>query len=754
MAAPNLSELAQKRFEVVRSPDGRITNYYDKQTGRTLSQTEFNNFIQQQAGSPSGLQAFEPNSIGSIMGRANEMLPFAQQLGLGQPGVLPLEQQHPDVLTGTVAAGGPRPDLGMPKPTVTLSPFSAGGGPRLPTSTPTKAGTGIGVPQSAPTVTGTGMAPPVAQPSTVATFPSGTAPVTLSPFGPGGGPRLPTSTPTRVGTGVAVPQSSPTRAGTVFTPANAITQAEADAVRQEVIGNAMKNSIPNARYASDLMMPSSQPTIQGQGLPGPAGIWPPSIPKPTGRAPMPPMPAPPPAGAPNAAVRSWFGKLSGKQKAALGAVGAGVGYAVMNKAADTARKQSTAAIETGPTSFDEMLDPITGRPITSFKTSKTEGPTSFDEMLDPITGKPITSFKTPKVEQPTPKKAIPSRAANVLRAASAAQGQAAPQQETASAAASGADKVPVTTSGRPDYNYYAEMMNAADRNDAYARDLINLKEQARMAAIDAGARGEKFRFVPVKDYMNNRIIFVNAGGNDVVLDMNDPRQGVEYQKLLEKSGVDAATMTDWMHRSSRPMLRYMQPAGGNRDVTPDFGYMRRSVELGEGKPAASTTMATQAPTSAMKQSGNIDLNNRPVVKNADGSISTVRSMSIGTPEGEVLIPTISPDGRVLSENEAIDLFRKTGKHLGIFNTPGQATEYAKQLSSRQGQTYGNASTSEMPTPTAKAPSRPEPQPTSVASVAPTTSAEETDKQLPWTDDQRSALQALRSFRLKSSRFGG
>jgi hypothetical protein len=69
--------------------------------------------------------------------------------------------------------------------------------------------------------------------------------------------------------------------------------------------------------------------------------------------------------------------------------------------------------------------------------------------------------------------------------------------------------------------------------------------------------------------------------------MNDPRQGVEYQKLLDKSGVDSATMTDWMHRSSRPMLRYMQPAGGARDVTPDFGYARRSVEMGEGNTAAS-----------------------------------------------------------------------------------------------------------------------------------------------------------------------
>lgn len=179
---------------------------------------------------------------------------------------------------------------------------------------------------------------------------------------------------------------------------------------------------------------------------------------------------------------------------------------------------------------------------------------------------------------------FPSRAGSLLQSESARVRTATSGPEAAGAPTQGAatDKVPVTTSGKPDYNYYAEMMNAADRNDAYARDLINLKEQARMAAIDAASRGEKFRFVPVKDYMNNRIIFVNAGGNDVVLDMNDPYQGAEYQKLLDKAGIDPTTMTDWMHRSSKPMLRYMQPAGGARDVTPDFGFTRRSVEMGEG----------------------------------------------------------------------------------------------------------------------------------------------------------------------------
>lgn len=103
--------------------------------------------------------------------------------------------------------------------------------------------------------------------------------------------------------------------------------------------------------------------------------------------------------------------------------------------------------------------------------------------------------------------------------------------------------------------------------------------------------------------------------------------------------------------------------------------------------------------------GNIDLSTRPIVPNADGTISTVRSIDValegdkavlGGPEGNrrVLIPTIRDDGKAMSDIEAVEHYNTTGKHLGIFNNAQEASSYAQQLHQDQDRMYSQPSDKE------------------------------------------------------------
>lgn len=137
-----------------------------------------------------------------------------------------------------------------------------------------------------------------------------------------------------------------------------------------------------------------------------------------------------------------------------------------------------------------------------------------------------------------------------------------------------------------------------------------------------------------------------------------------------------------------------------KDVESMRSY-QRNYQDGQNEPAY---LAGSTTPDGMLETGNIDLNNRPRVKNADGSISTVRSMSFNDGNGEVLVPTVSDDGRIMTDEEAIAQYHETGKHLGKFDTPDNATAYAENLHTAQERQYvntesgGNGSDSARPDP--------------------------------------------------------
>ena len=102
--------------------------------------------------------------------------------------------------------------------------------------------------------------------------------------------------------------------------------------------------------------------------------------------------------------------------------------------------------------------------------------------------------------------------------------------------------------------------------------------------------------------------------------------------------------------------------------------------------AAAANNAKQAET--FKYSGNIDIYNRPKVKNKDGSISTVRTSTFSFDDEVVNIPTVSEKGYIMSDKEAVDEYRKTGKHLGKFKTIEEGVKNAQQLHLQQADYYG------------------------------------------------------------------
>lgn len=78
--------------------------------------------------------------------------------------------------------------------------------------------------------------------------------------------------------------------------------------------------------------------------------------------------------------------------------------------------------------------------------------------------------------------------------------------------------------------------------------------------------------------------------------------------------------------------------------------------------------------------GNVDLYAQPKVKNPDGSVSTVHSASYNLDGRETLLPSVTPDGRHLQSDDAIvGEYRRTGRHLGQFDTPQNADAYARRL---------------------------------------------------------------------------
>jgi hypothetical protein len=94
------------------------------------------------------------------------------------------------------------------------------------------------------------------------------------------------------------------------------------------------------------------------------------------------------------------------------------------------------------------------------------------------------------------------------------------------------------------------------------------------------------------------------------------------------------------------------------------------------------------PTRGLIKAGNIDMRTRPKVRNADGSISTIRTFTVQNPQGQtVLYPAVTDDGRILSRPEALRYWASRGQNLGVFDSEANANAYDSMMHDQLTQQY-------------------------------------------------------------------
>ncbi len=146
-------------------------------------------------------------------------------------------------------------------------------------------------------------------------------------------------------------------------------------------------------------------------------------------------------------------------------------------------------------------------------------------------------------------------------------------------------------------------------------------------------------------------------------------------------GVAAAAVRPLLHPFTNPL------------ETLGFGSMKSYEQTKHAEKRAQVGVEGQAPPKTTEElyknypnliePGNIDLLNRPVVKNKDGTSSTVSTMTIDEDGRGILLPTVI-NGKHVSDGEAREHYQQTGEHMGIFKTEQDADEFDKSLHNRMG----------------------------------------------------------------------
>lgn len=178
--------------------------------------------------------------------------------------------------------------------------------------------------------------------------------------------------------------------------------------------------------------------------------------------------------------------------------------------------------------------------------------------------------------------------------------------------------------------------------------------------------------------------------------MAGPKQGTKIEPQAAKEINQGTSLYDnnrWINRTiselqkeydaamqqSMAIDKYKNPQGA-QEAQRKADSLRNRIE--ENKQLLQQNNDAIAKYEEDWSKGNIDLKNRPVVKNADGTVSTVRSITVGYDDGYYVLPTVI-DGKIVSNKEAEEHFEQTGEYLGRFKTQEEADYYAEKLHNKE-----------------------------------------------------------------------
>lgn len=119
----------------------------------------------------------------------------------------------------------------------------------------------------------------------------------------------------------------------------------------------------------------------------------------------------------------------------------------------------------------------------------------------------------------------------------------------------------------------------------------------------------------------------------------------------------------------------------DQEINAALAAMQSNYRLPTSLPREGSTWAQEdRPTYGAKVPATLDMDRRPHVVNADGSESTVRSMGFQDQNGDqVLVPTVGVKGNIMSDDEAVDNYYRTGQHLGKYGSIAESNAAAEAI---------------------------------------------------------------------------